>query len=611
LKNIVVTSVVFNVASNLSGIFVADQTATEYAGVLVTWKSIEADPTYGYDAPELGVGKVIEVVGVVSEFCGISEPYYTSCSTQVELTPFKMDKGAIIDTGDTAEPPAAVLVDPAKVKTGGENAEKYQDMLVYVENVSVEDNDLGYGQFSVTGGLVVDDDLYHYTIPMNGYEYPVLTGFIYTSYDAFKLLPRKAEDMGETPVDGDYDYELDGDKPEDGTIAYLQFPETQPETGTAVTLSGVLVTTAGLYVSSSIDGFTICEDECGQWQNIIAVYYKEDFDPSVAPGDVVDLVGTFEEYCGTGTYCSSQIKVTSVTKTGTDTVPEPHLIANPADIATGGALAEPYQSALVKVEDVTVENNEAGYGQFAVTGGLMIDDLLFFYDLPTVGTTYETLAGVTHTSYNESKLIPRDAGDMLEGDGPDGDVVDGDEVDGDVPVDGDVEPTDGLVITEIHKNPAAFLDDKAEFVEVYNGSASSIDLNGCTLKDKDTDTHTIASANGPTVVPVGGYLVLCVNSDSGTNGGVTGCYQYADFVLANGGDEVIIECSSTILDQVYYTDEEFPDTTGKSMQLSSGSYSATANDDGANWCDSTTLFASDTEYGDDYATPGTANVSCQ
>ncbi len=157
-----------------------------------------------------------------------------------------------------------------------------------------------------------------------------------------------------------------------------------------------------------------------------------------------------------------------------------------------------------------------------------------------------------------------------------------------------------IIVTEIMKNPGVIADGAGEYFEVYNTTASDIDMIGWDLKDDGSNLHTIASS---VIVPANGYAVFGINADTSTNNNVTVDYEYSGFNLSNGTDEVIIECSGTVIDAVFYSDADFPDTTGVSMELSTNYYDATANDNGANWCDATSAINGTTDMG----TPNAAN----
>ena len=164
-----------------------------------------------------------------------------------------------------------------------------------------------------------------------------------------------------------------------------------------------------------------------------------------------------------------------------------------------------------------------------------------------------------------------------------------------------VVPLPDVVISEIMQNPSAVYDSAGEWLELYNPTGSDIDINGWTIKDNGSDSHVITNS-GPFLIPAGGYLVLGVNADTTTNGGVTVAYAYGgSIVLANGDDEVVLlDGGLNEIDRVMYDGGPlFPDPTGASMALKD---SLLDNNVGDNWC------TAKTAYGDgDLGTPGAAN----
>ncbi|WP_159092190.1 T9SS type A sorting domain-containing protein [Aquimarina sp. Aq107] len=159
-----------------------------------------------------------------------------------------------------------------------------------------------------------------------------------------------------------------------------------------------------------------------------------------------------------------------------------------------------------------------------------------------------------------------------------------------------------IIITEIMQNPsAAGNDPNGEYFEVYNTTGSAIDIQSWIIKDDNQagETHVIGSS---LIVPPMGY-VLIANAAT-PNGGITPDYTYAnDISLGNSTDGIIIECGSTVIDQVIWDNgATFPDPTGASMELSINDLNSAANDDGANWAEAVTAFGSG-----DLGTPGDAN----
>jgi predicted extracellular nuclease len=164
-------------------------------------------------------------------------------------------------------------------------------------------------------------------------------------------------------------------------------------------------------------------------------------------------------------------------------------------------------------------------------------------------------------------------------------------------------PAVGLVINEIMQNPATVADSAGEWFEIYNPNSESVDIEGWTISDNDTDTHVIANG-APLEVPPDGYLVLGNNVEIATNGGVAVDYEYTGIALANGADElVLLDTALSESDRVEWDDgATFPDPNGASMSLGDPS---TDNNDGANWCEATTTIP-----GGDKGTPGAANDPC-
>ncbi|WP_299181297.1 T9SS type A sorting domain-containing protein [uncultured Aquimarina sp.] len=157
-----------------------------------------------------------------------------------------------------------------------------------------------------------------------------------------------------------------------------------------------------------------------------------------------------------------------------------------------------------------------------------------------------------------------------------------------------------IIITEIMQNPVSDGDDpNGEYFELYNTTSSPIDIASWTIKDDDgvNDLHVIANS---LVIPANGYIVI-----GDPNGSIVLDYAYEarDVFLGNSTDGIIIECSSTVIDQVIWDNgATFPDPTGASMELSINDLNSIANDDGANWAEAVTAFGSG-----DLGTPGDVN----
>lgn len=174
---------------------------------------------------------------------------------------------------------------------------------------------------------------------------------------------------------------------------------------------------------------------------------------------------------------------------------------------------------------------------------------------------------------------------------------------------GGMVPTPGdLVITEIMQNPAFVDDTFAEYVELYNASSNTLDLNGLVLRDDGADSHTIANGGALLVAP-GEYIVLGRNANTAMNGGIAVDYQYASFQLGNGDDEVVLATAggTEIVRAAYDGGPTWPDPTGASMQLNPSMLNAAASNMAAAWCTSTVAISGTNT---DLGTPGAANSAC-
>jgi len=154
-----------------------------------------------------------------------------------------------------------------------------------------------------------------------------------------------------------------------------------------------------------------------------------------------------------------------------------------------------------------------------------------------------------------------------------------------------------LVISEIMQNPSTVSDANGEWLEVYNPAENSVNLKNIEIRDDDTTTHIISA---DLWVSSKEYAVLCRNSDSTSNGGVSCNYGYTRISLTNGAREISLFDKDTLIDVVRYDGgATFPDPTGASMALKNPGLDNSA---GVNWC------ASKTPFGDgDLGTPGRAN----
>lgn len=163
-----------------------------------------------------------------------------------------------------------------------------------------------------------------------------------------------------------------------------------------------------------------------------------------------------------------------------------------------------------------------------------------------------------------------------------------------------------LLITEIMYNPTALSDTEGEWLEIYNNSDQSIDLQNLILGRDDANRHTITD---PIVLLPGSYAVFERNDTAST---APTSYTYgSDLLLPNTGAVLSIFNEGTESDpgplifSVDYGGVNFPEGSGASIILNPNMHNASEAVLGSSWCISTSTYNTG-----DLGTPGSANDAC-
>ncbi len=424
VMDVVVTAGKLEASAKLDRYFVADAgltRATAFSGAAMT-----VEKTLGL--PDFAVGDVLTITADHLE-------YY--CTTQIEAT-----AAARLDTGKTLNP---VEIDPAAI--GGQDAaaaEKWEGVLVKLKDVAVTNENLGYGQFEVTGGVVISPayDFTYQAAPTDSFD--EIVGVVDYSYGKYVLLPRSNSDIvlkGGQPADviepgdmiapPDIQYDLPEGVEPPSSLIDLQSSTTSTGCSTVsaiktitegLTLKGLVVVTPK-YVAKTdkLDGYYVCQgmiDPVVPYSCMamaIDVAAPEKFEP----GDIINVEGKYIEY-----YCFSEISATSATAVGSVAVPEP-LAIEPADLGTQNtAMAEPLEGVLVTVQDVEIIETPANgsdgkdHGAFKVTGDLIVgNDFYLEYmrsatDGRAVGQKFLSITGVVAYSFGRYEIMPRTLDDL-------------------------------------------------------------------------------------------------------------------------------------------------------------------------------------------------------
>ncbi|MFH1132697.1 MAG: hypothetical protein V1754_15285 [Pseudomonadota bacterium] len=305
--------------------------------------------------------------------------------------------------------PAEITV---KELTEDPTADGWEGVLVKVKQVGVTSAvNPEYGSFDVTGGLEIDDDFYPHT-PSVG-DCLNITGISVYFY-GYRLHPRDASDVETATGCAEVKSMTIFDLQDESSVNH-------PQPGTQVKVTGVITAVDGTKSGSSdaYYGFWI-QDEAGGPYSGIYVYYSWT-DATVANlkpvlGDLIDITGTYDEY-----YEVSELsKVGWVSKGPSTNQPTPQTVVA-ADIATGGSQAEMYEGVLVQVSNIKVgettkDSKDKVLGFKDQASSLYIENSLYEFMAPTPpaqGTTYTSITGPLHYSFDNSKILPRNAGDMV------------------------------------------------------------------------------------------------------------------------------------------------------------------------------------------------------
>ncbi|MEM7309853.1 MAG: lamin tail domain-containing protein [Planctomycetota bacterium] len=167
-----------------------------------------------------------------------------------------------------------------------------------------------------------------------------------------------------------------------------------------------------------------------------------------------------------------------------------------------------------------------------------------------------------------------------------------------------------VIFVELMNDTTTISDLDGEYAELLNTTDAAIDIEGWVLSDLGTDSHTIDVGGAGLVIPAGGRVVLCRNGDSLVNGGITADYVYSSWTLGNSGDEAVLtDDTGQKQDEVVWDTTSWPEDAGDSMSFNPAvSQDEIANNDPANWCNSTSLY--DATAGENLGTPGVANDPC-
>ena len=370
-------------------------------------------------------GDSVTVTGTVDEYNNLTEI---------------VDVTEVVIHGPGENMISPTVVTTGQVMTGGTDAESYEGCLVSVENVTVDDPDLGYGEWSVTdtisgiNSMRLDDIWDYYYFPEAGQSLAEVSGVMTYTYSNAKLLPRLARDIIE--ADGEpvrlqriqqvlYSDLIASGEDEESDISYMY--------GDTVTVEGIVTMPTGLSYAGAGIKFIFQDENGGPWSSILSYDPDSSAFPVLYEGDKIQATGYVYEY-STGPANMTEIFITepvNIISVGED-LPEPEVIES-GDLRWP-TTAEQWGNVTVRVEEGIVTNNDLQYEVFEVddgSGGVLVDDdsdsIEVYFDAvgpPPVGTFISSIEGWIYHHYGDYsdstayKLEPLYVSDIEFGAGP-------------------------------------------------------------------------------------------------------------------------------------------------------------------------------------------------
>ena len=408
----------------------------EYGG----WDTFDFSSSAG-TLHSVAEGDSVTVIGTVDEY------YCSTCDDGLtEITGVT----AVIIHGPAVNMINPSIVAPGQIMTGGSDAEKFESCLITVQDVTVDNPDLGFGEWSASDGtnsMRLDDVWDYYYYPENGQSLAEVSGVMTYSYGNTKLLPRLARDIVE--ANGDpiriqriqqvlYSDLIKAAVDTRSDSSYfsigLHGSSWSPPAGSpTITTRGIVTMPTGLSYAGSGVKFIFADVNGGPWSAIMSYDSDSSAFPVLFEGDLVELTGTVAEYRSdvsnmTEIWITEPVDILDIEQSlpVVDTV-------NTGDLRWP-TTAEQWGNAMVRIEDGIVTNNDLQYEVFAVddgTGSVFVDDdsdsiYTHFGTVgpPPVGSLVQSMEGWLYHhygSYADSttyKLCPLYVEDIEFGSGP-------------------------------------------------------------------------------------------------------------------------------------------------------------------------------------------------
>jgi hypothetical protein len=185
-----------------------------------------------------------------------------------------------------------------------------------------------------------------------------------------------------------------------GYTPIYSIQETTHPTGDSP-LAGDQVTTEGIVTARFQHGYSIQDPESGPWSGL---WVYDTHTPTL--GDRLRLTGTVHEY-------QNETELVALTDYQVESSGNP--LPDPEILPTGAVSQEQWEGVLVRVENVTVEQEQDIHDDWVVndgTGGVWVDDLGSYAYVPTLGDRLDFVQGPLVQIFDWFLIEPRDDADI-------------------------------------------------------------------------------------------------------------------------------------------------------------------------------------------------------
>jgi len=350
-------------------------------------------------------GDHVTLTGTVDE--------YNGCTEITNVTAFKIDS-----TGTKWIQPMQVTT--GEIATGAANAEAYEGCLIRVENATITNPSLGYGEWQINDGsgpCRVDDETKYYFNPAKYTGVKSVTGILDYANGDTKIEPRLAYDVVEN---GPYTrmqriqqvrYSDLLKTPVDNTSDRSYFYKD------TVTVTGIVTMPTGLSYAGAGIKFNFEAPEGGPWSGLMSYHPDSTAYPALFEGDEIEMTGYVDEY-NTAPSNMTEFWITSPINILNAGMALPKVDSIKTGDLRWPTTAEQWGTVMVKVGNAKVTNVTPQYELFKVddgSGGVLVDDdsdSMLNYPDPPLKSTIASLSGWVYHHYGsyadstEYKLEP-------------------------------------------------------------------------------------------------------------------------------------------------------------------------------------------------------------